>query len=427
MSAITAVLIGIGDRSLIYANEALRHPESFTIVGAADPNPARLQLAKERFHIPDHHCFSSAEELASVPKFADAAINGTMDRQHVDTTIPLLEAGYDVLLEKPFAMNESEANRLLNAAKRTNRIVMICHVLRYAPFYRKIKEEIVRGSIGLIMNIQMGEQVCYHHAATSYVRGKYADPKICGSGMLLSKCSHDLDLLAWMMAETKPASVSSIGSIFQYRPQQAPEHAGTHCFLNCPIEPSCPYSAKALYLEHPARWTANVWRESGLLHPTETEKRQLLEQPDCPYSQCVYRPDGKIVDHQSVLISCVNDATGIFQMNGGAVRSDRSIRLTGTKGEIEGHFEEERFTLRTIDPAAPNGFWERIIDVSKEQHGNAHGGGDAALVQDFLAVLQGKQPSICCTTLEDSMIGHQLVFRAEESRLQNGAMLPFDR
>lgn len=73
---------------------------------------------------------------------------------------------------------------------------MVCHVLRYAPFYRKIKETILDGGIGKIINIQMAEQVSYFHESVSYVRGKYASPALCGSGMLLSKCSHDLDVMA---------------------------------------------------------------------------------------------------------------------------------------------------------------------------------------------------------------------------------------
>ena len=57
------------------------------------------EKAQEIHKFPDDMMFTSAEELASKGKLADAVINGTMDKQHVDTTLPLLEAGYDVLLE----------------------------------------------------------------------------------------------------------------------------------------------------------------------------------------------------------------------------------------------------------------------------------------------------------------------------------------
>ena len=67
-------------------------------------------------------------------------------------------------------------------------------------------------------------------------------------------------------------------------------------------------------------------------------------------------------------------------------------------------------------------FDEQLQDVG------AHfviGGGDQALVADFVALLCGQQTSVCSTTLDDSMVGHRLVFLAEDSRGQGGAMLPY--
>ena len=208
---VTAVVVGMGARAAIYAREALRHPEQLTIVGVADVNPEHVRYARETFSIPPERCFASAEALAAVPKFADAAINGTMDPQHVETTLPLLHRGYDVLLEKPVATNREDADRLLACARETGRKVMVCHVLRYAPFYKKLKETVLSGELGRIINIQMTEQVSYFHESVSYVRGKYASPEVCGSGMLLSKCSHDMDLMAWLMAQSLPKPCRASG------------------------------------------------------------------------------------------------------------------------------------------------------------------------------------------------------------------------
>ena len=105
---ITAIIVGAGHRALIYAGYALKAPDELRIVGVADPSPERRALAAQRFGLTAEQCFESAEELAARPKLADAVINGTMDRQHVPTTLPLLERGYDALLEKPFAVSEQE-------------------------------------------------------------------------------------------------------------------------------------------------------------------------------------------------------------------------------------------------------------------------------------------------------------------------------
>ena len=182
---IRIIIVGMGVRSMIYAREALAHPDLFQIVGVVDVNPERVQTARKTFGIPEEHCFSSVAELVAVPKFADGVINGTMDQQHVPTSLPLLRHGYDILLEKPFAVNMYEAEQLLTCEHVTDRHIMVCHVLRYAPFYRRIREILTAGEIGRVVDIRMAEQVSYFHESVSYVRGKYASPEICGSGMLL--------------------------------------------------------------------------------------------------------------------------------------------------------------------------------------------------------------------------------------------------
>ncbi len=417
------IIVGMGQRSMIYARESLAEPPLFEVVGVADVDPDRVRLARETFHLPEARCFSSVEALCAIPRFADAAINGTMDRQHVKTTIPLLRAGYDVLLEKPFAVNQQEADALLACAQETGRKVMVCHVLRYTPFYRAVRSVIASGEIGRVMHVNMLTQISFFHESVSFVRGKYASPEICGSGLILSKCSHDLDLLSWLMQEDMPTGVSSVGSVFLYRSEMAPENAGTHCLLDCPIERSCPYSAARLYIEHPQRWADILWFGRGPL--TDEQKRLALLAPDNPYSRCVYRCDLKIVDHQSVLVRYKSGACATFSVNGGASAPARSIHITGTRGEISGVFEDERFTVSLVAPDAPGGRTVRTVDVSAAQHGNAHGGGDQLVIRDFIALITGQRVSPCVTTLSGSVTGHRLAFLAEDSRARDGAMMPY--
>ena len=409
------IIVGMGDRSTIYSRESLVHPELFKIVGVVDINPARVKVAQEMFDIPKEHCFTSIDDLVAVPKFADGVINGTMDQLHVATSIPLLKAGYDILLEKPFALNQKEADLLLNCVHETGRKVMICHVLRYTPFYRKIKEVLASGEIGDVINIQMSEEVSYFHESVSYIRGKYGSSRLCGSGMLLSKCSHDLDIMAWLMGDNKPTCVSSIGTTTQFKPEMAPEGAGTRCLLDCPVERECQYSARRLYLENPQRWANNVWFGLGSL--SMEEKEHILSDLNNPFGRCVYRCQQDIVDHQSVLIGFKNGATGTFSMTGGGTASGRFIHITGTKGEIRGIFEDQMFSVYKIDPTAEGGRIERKEVLEKT---DAHGGGDQEVIKDFVALLAGEKVSPCCTSIDDSVTGHKIVYLAEDSRLAGG-------
>lgn len=417
------IVVGMGVRSMIYSSVALTNPELLQIVGVVDIDPKRREYARLTFGLDDEQCFCTVEELVSVPKYADAVINGTMDRLHVSTSLPILRHGYDMLLEKPFALNEQEAQTLLQCVRETGRTVMVCHVLRYAPFYQRIKQVLNSGEIGHVINIHMAAQVNYFHESVSFVRGKYASAEICGSGMLLTKCSHDLDLMAWLMGDNHPQRIASVGSMYQFVPHHAPQNAGTHCLNNCPVERDCPYSARRLYIENPQRWADNVWYDSNCAPPeTDEQKEALLRQADNPYSRCVYRCETDIVDHQSVLLHFKDGATGTFSMTGGASVSARSIHIIGTKGELYGTFESGRFTISHIAPGAPTGRVQHMVDISASQEGCHHGGGDREVVLDFIAHLRGKPTSPGKTLLEDSVNGHRIVFLAEKSRLAQGAI-----
>ena len=421
---ITAVIVGAGHRAFVYSKLALTDPDKLKIVGVADPDKIRQKKAMEMFGFPKENCFDSALELSRVPKFADAVINGTMDEQHVETSIPLLKKGYDMLLEKPFATNEKEMRELVSCVKENGNKVMICHVLRYTPFYLSIKERVASGEIGDIINIQTCEHVSYHHLSTSYVRGKWANSDVCHTSMLLAKCCHDIDLMMWMMSDTQPSMISSFGSKFQFKPENAPKEAGTKCLVDCPLVDTCRYSAKRLYLDQPKRWAFDIWGKlEGIENPTDEDRINLLK-GDSNYGRCIYKFDNNVVDHQSVLVSFKNGATGTHNMVGGSAGPMRRIHIIGTKGEIYGDFEESKFTVAKIHPTKTDEKTVEVVDlnVNGDMVGayGGHGGGDEKLAADFVEFLRGGKPSLACTSIFDSVAGHLCVYLADKSREENG-------
>ena len=431
MKPVSAIIVGAGHRALVYSELAITNPELLTIVGVADPNPVRRKMCMDKFGFSEDMCFESAEELAKREKLADAVINGTMDEQHIETAIPLLERGYDMLLEKPFAVCEEEAHLLKECAKKNNSKVMICHVLRYTPFYYGIKERISNGEIGEIINIQTTEHVSYHHLSTSYVRGKWANSKKCHTTMLLAKCCHDIDLMMWLMSETKPVQIASFGGKYQFKPENAPEGAGNICMVDCPHVDSCVYSTKRLYIDHPDRWAFYVWDKLEHIENPTIEDKITLMKSDSPYARCIYKCDNDVVDHQSVLVNFESGATGTHNMVGGSAQSLRKIHIIGTKGEISGNFEESKYTIKKINPS-PDAFNKEcdIEDVDLNITGDmvgaygGHGGGDERLAADFVKFIRGESTSLACTSIFDSMAGHISVFRADKSRENGGAPQP---
>ena len=245
---ISVVLLGAGNRANVYASVSLKHPEKLKVVGIVDPDPIRTKIIRDRYNVPEENCFTDVSEFIKRDKFADAVINGTMEHLHVPTSIPVLEKGYDLLLEKPFAVNHDEMEELCRVAKKCNSKVVIGHVLRYTDFYRSIKDVILSGKIGKIKSIETCEHVNFLHMAVAFVRGKWRSEKLCKAPMILAKSCHDIDILLWMMNETKPKSVASFGCDFEFGKDNKPANAGTRCTVDCPIEKECPYSAKAATL-----------------------------------------------------------------------------------------------------------------------------------------------------------------------------------
>jgi predicted dehydrogenase len=349
-----------------------------------------------------------------------------MDHQHVDTALPLLERRYGMLLEKPFATNEDEMWRLAEAAKKCNAKVMICHVLRYAPFYTAIRQKIMDGTVGDIINIQLNEHVTYHHVAVGYVRGKWSNSAKSHSTMLLAKSCHDMDIMMWMKSGVSPVSVASFGSNFQFTPAKRPAGAGTRCLVDCPIEKDCLYSAKKHYIDHPDRWAFYVWDSLEDIEKPTIEQKIASLKTDNPYGRCVWNCDNNVVDHQSVIVNFADGSTGTLNMIGGASRGGRNIHIIGTLGEICGDMEESKFTIRTIDPRPGHEYAEEVVDLNVKGDTvgafGGHGGGDERLVEDFVRVMQGEKPSISCTVLEDSINGHLAVFCADAARERHAAV-----
>ncbi len=414
---VTAVVVGGGHRSQIYAEYALLRPEELQIVAVAEPEPDRRRWFSERFGIAADHCFESARELAVAGRLADAAINGTMDHQHVPTSLPLLELGYDLLLEKPFALNETELGQLTRMAKRRGSRVMICHVLRYAPFYRAIYEQIAAGAIGDIVCITMEERIGYGPAAVSYVRGKWANRHVCGAPMLLAKACHDLDLLTWFNG-ARPEQLVSLGAERLFHPSLRPAGATKRCFDPCPHIDSCPWSAKTDYLEHTERYEGYIWTEiPDLAALTRAQKQRYLHE-ETEWDRCVWASDRDNIDWQSLIVRFADCSAGVFTMSSGASKPERTISIVGSHGQIEGNYLSERFTLRRSRPQEDSGWIGVEIDTRvREANGftGRHGGANMRMMQDFVRMIRGEELSFSATLLDDSITGHLIAMKAVEA------------
>lgn len=418
---VKAIIAGAGSRAMKYASFGLKNPDKLKITGVVEPDKFRRERASRVHKIPKQNCFSDVSELTRKGRIADTVINGTMDRDHYKTSVPLLESGYNMLLEKPITTSISDLLSLWDTVKKNKNKVMICHVLRYAPFYAEIKKRILSGDIGRIINIQTAEHVSYHHMSGAFVRGKWNN-RYENSTFLMQKCCHDLDIITWFMSGIKPVSVYSCGSLMEFKSENAPKGAGTRCLVDCPLEPECNYSAGKIYLDM-KKWPTYAWRSIERIKNPDREDKIKSLKTDNPHGRCIWKCNISIVDHQSVTIFFKNGTTVTHNLVGGTSRPCRKIHILGTKGEIEGVTEESEFVIRHPDPRKGHEYSEERIKLNIGK--DMHGGGDMRLVEDFVKIMQEKKPSISTTDINDSIYGHLIGFNADKS-MDNNCVVNID-
>ncbi len=402
----------------MYCEEGVNQLGRMKIVAAIDPNEERLRYMRERFAVPEEGCYTNMEDVLKQGKIADCVINGTMDKLHMETTIPFLEQGYHMLLEKPVTSKKEELFAIRDAALKNGCKLLICHVLRYTSYYRKVKELIDSGAIGEVMNIQTSERVGAFHSSVSYVRGKWNSEKECGSSLLLAKCCHDVDLICWLNNITKPITVQSNGGRHYFLPEKAPKGSGTRCLVDCPkeIRETCVYDVQSMYLDncllpwYPWQCTGKNWQE--VTHEGKVESLKTYN----PHGRCIYKcEEGDIVDHQNVIIEFENGSTAVHTVTLGAMRPGRGIWVQGTKGELEGWVSDGILHYRVYDKKTSGYHVETFNFNDTEGETGGHFGGDKGLVSDFCDLLLGEEPSLSCTSIEDSINGHLTTFAADEA------------
>ena len=150
---IRILLFGAGERGArIYGEYALKHPEEIRFVAVAEPDPVRRTKLAQAHRIPPEWQFEGWSDALKAGKIADAVINATQDEMHHDSTIAALNAGYDMLLEKPIATTLSETTHIIQTAEELDRLLLVGHVLRYTDLFQKVKQIFDSELLGQVVN-----------------------------------------------------------------------------------------------------------------------------------------------------------------------------------------------------------------------------------------------------------------------------------
>ena len=390
---ITVAIMGAGSRGGTYARYAAKFPEAMKVVAVADLKPNRREAMAAKYGISPDKVFGDFHELLAAGRVADALVIALPDNLHYEPAMAAMAQGYDLLLEKPMAQTEAECRDLLKRQRETGAIVGVCHVLRYAPYFQALKAALDDGLIE------------YAHMAHSYVRGNWHDAKAT-TPIILAKSCHDLDIIKWFVGQ-RCEEVSAEGSLRLFRAENAPAGAPARCTDGCPHEATCPYSAIDIYCNKKKHMYVFD------LPPGYTREDVLEKLRTTDYGRCVYRCDNDQCDHYVANLRFAGGVTAAFSMEAFTPWGGRRTRVMGTRGFIEG--DGGRFDVYDFRTGRKRTWAKKVSEIAAYK-GSGHGGGDLALVRDFLMAVDRHDESLLSSSLAASVESHVMGFACERSR-----------
>lgn len=207
MKKLKAAVIGVGGISHEHITAYLKNP-NVELYAFCDINEERLYQKAEKYGVAKERCFTDKDEmLSSLPEIDIVSVT-TWNSAHAECTIAALNAGKDVICEKPMAMNAAEAEKMKEAADRNGRLLQIGFVRRYGNDCRVVKDFIDSGDFGDI-----------YYAKATYLRrngnpgGWFGDKSRSGGGPLIDLGVHVIDLVRYLIGKPQPVSV--YGATFQ--------------------------------------------------------------------------------------------------------------------------------------------------------------------------------------------------------------------
>lgn len=382
------VSVGVGSRNRMF-QDAIWGPHKNTaeLVGACDVNPGRLDYVARRAAAagaaaPRSYLASDFEKMLRDLK-PDAVIITTPDALHDEYLVRALDAGFDVITEKPMTTTAAKAQRILDAAKRSGKRVRVTFNYRYSPYRTQVKDLLSSGLIGDVLSVDFHWLLNTLHGA-DYFRRWHGTKAISG-GLMVHKATHHFDLVNWWLSDM-PVEVSAMGKREFYTPEMAKRLGlqGSHerC-LTCPEGDKCTFKLdlhadkglKALYLDNE--------KYDGYFR-----------------DRCVWRPETDIEDTMNVVVRYSRGTTLSYSLNAFNAWEGYHVAFNGTKGRLEHSVvEQSAGTAGAGGPEKSDVITTRFIPLRGEPQSiepwtgtGGHGGGDAVMLAEIFDPGAPKDP-----------------------------------
>lgn len=366
MSTVRVGIIGVGGRGSGFLHMFKRQPGA-AIVGVADHNRERAERARANLSM-QFDIYTSAEELLA-RRDLDAVIVTTPDYLHKEHALAVLAAGKHLLVDKPIATNVPDGLAIVEAARRSDRVLCMGFNLRYVPVLAEAKRLIAGGAVGRPF---FSTALEYYDGGKTYMARWNRLKKYTG-GLFLHKGSHDFDILNWFNYPARPERVSAFAGINVLKPEGLPfelepgEKPGPNC-ARCPVIHKCPDAT------HPST-------EAKPLFDLETAKI------DGYYKDlCIYYSDKDSYDNAVCIVEYDNGARAFHSEVFVTPICNRFYTIVGDLGHMDIDLDQRTIDLRPR-------WTQNHVRHTVQSGPGGHGGSDPGLVASFVRSIQrGERP-----------------------------------
>jgi predicted dehydrogenase len=200
---INVAIIGSGNIAQNHVDAYKTFPDRCNITHFVDMYPEKSREMAEKNHI-DAKCVSAYNEILNEP--VDLVSICTPPYCHAEIAIDFLNAGKNVLVEKPMAASLEECDAMIKAAERSGGIFSVVAQNRFRDPVQNLKKTLESGLIGKVVHVQVDSFWCRAHSYYDlWWRGTWEKE---GGGCTLTHAVHHIDMLGWMLGI--PSQVSAV-------------------------------------------------------------------------------------------------------------------------------------------------------------------------------------------------------------------------
>jgi len=375
-------VVGTGARAERHIHAiAAEHADTCELVAFADVNRTRMDAHNDRLvdlRVEPVPTYDAGDFLKMLDEQrVDVVVVTTVDRHHVTYIVEALDAGRDVVTEKPMTTDVPSAGKILDAVHRNDGNVTVTFNYRYNPIHEKVRELLADGAVGEIGSVHFEWLLDTRHGA-DYFRRWHRD-KANSGGLMVHKATHHFDLLNWWVGAV-PETVYAHGRLFFYGDENGKRHGHFRDYDRVHGAKEADTDPFAIKLEQ------NDWLKKLYL---DAEHEDGYHRDQNPFASGV-----SIEDDMSVLVRYASGANLTYHLTAYSPWEGYRLMVNGSKGRLELEVVENSWvssqnpTVHGVN-ANPEQGWAKLSvqrlfeereEIPLEYDRDGHGGADQRMV-----------------------------------------------